>query len=608
MAGHRPRRPRSRELYVSIPSRSYTEPHIISASPRPRDEELVEREDVISPTRASIVRALALLCACSLSVGSHYASYTLGPLKSRLAREIKTSNTEFSLLISAFSLNSTWTPLVGGLMASKLGTTLTSIIATGVIFIGQVLLLVGDIKGDVRLMVFGLFVFGFGVSPLAVVQESIIVRFFKAHGLGVSMALGLVAGKLASFISARTSLPLAERFGRHAPFYASTFLAALSLFINLVYMASSKWLIRGSGTVLLEASEIRREARRRSLYDLSEAQALEKVAKKRHIRFKDIPKLGDIFWAYIGLNILCGTVWAPFTHLAANIFEQRYGLTEDAASTQASYLLVGSILLYPVTGFMVDRMTHPQAVLRMFTLSSILTLLGYAWLVLPPAWTGTPSPAVAVFATGIGFSPLLLVVLVPQLVPFKFVSTTLGVHKSMEQTGATIFQTIAGLILDGASPRRRASKGAQYTTQQLLNVFFVFNILQLLAIIGLSHLDSRRRQAAEILENAVEDEDAENESEEDSTFTGGEGDILASEIGPLPSPDPRKPLLGRRPRADSRGSYIPSSCPSQGVCGHSEIRRGRIFMCLCAMLVCSAWVLFLSTAWLRLRSRQQRVS
>lgn len=596
-------RSQSRELYISIPSRSYTEPHINSTSTRQRDEELVERGDAISPTRASVVRMLALLCACSLSVGSHYASYTLGPLKSRLAREMNTSNTEFSLLISAFSLNSTWTPLVGGLMASKLGTTLTSIIATGVIFVGQVLLLVGDIQGDVRLMVFGLFVFGFGVSPLAVVQESIIVRFFKSHGLGVSMALGLVAGKLASFISARTSLPLAERFGRHAPFYASTFLAALSLLINLVYVASSKWLIRGSGTVLLEPSEIRSEARRRSLYDLSEAQALEKVAKKRHIRFKDIPKLGDIFWAYIGLNILCGTIWAPFTHLAANIFEKRYGLTEHTASTQASYLLVGSILLYPVTGFMVDRMKHPQAVLRMFTLSSVLTLFGYAWLVLPPVWTGTPSPAVAAFAIGIGFSPLLLVVLVPQLVPFKFVSTTLGVHKSMEQTGATIFQTIAGLVLDGD---QRVKKGGQYTTQQLLNVFFAFNVLQLLGIIGLSHLDSRRRQAAETIENTVGDEeDVERESEE-STFTGGEGDILASEIGPLCSQDPRKPLLGRRHRADSGASSFPSSCPPQGVCGHSEIRRGRIFVCLCAMIIGSAWILFLSTAWLRLRSGQER--
>lgn len=64
------------------------------------------------------------------------ASYILGPLKSRLAREMGTNNTEFSLLISAFSLNSTWTPLVGGLLASRLGTTTTSILATGVIFLG----------------------------------------------------------------------------------------------------------------------------------------------------------------------------------------------------------------------------------------------------------------------------------------------------------------------------------------------------------------------------------------------------------------------------------------------------------------------------------------
>lgn len=66
----------------------------------------------------------------------HSASYILGPLKSRLSREMGTDNTEFSLLISAFSLNSTWTPLVGGLLASRLGTTFTSILATGVVFLG----------------------------------------------------------------------------------------------------------------------------------------------------------------------------------------------------------------------------------------------------------------------------------------------------------------------------------------------------------------------------------------------------------------------------------------------------------------------------------------
>jgi predicted MFS family arabinose efflux permease len=46
------------------------------------------------------------------------------------------SNAEFSLLISAYGLNGTWTPLVGGVLASRLGTTPTSILVTGIIFFG----------------------------------------------------------------------------------------------------------------------------------------------------------------------------------------------------------------------------------------------------------------------------------------------------------------------------------------------------------------------------------------------------------------------------------------------------------------------------------------
>jgi hypothetical protein len=58
-------------------------------------------------------RLLALAAVCSLSVGSHLyvsspcisdtsAIYLLGPLKSRLHREMGTSNSQFSLLIASF--------------------------------------------------------------------------------------------------------------------------------------------------------------------------------------------------------------------------------------------------------------------------------------------------------------------------------------------------------------------------------------------------------------------------------------------------------------------------------------------------------------------------
>ncbi len=169
---------------------------------------------------------------------------------------------------------------------------------------GQACLLIGNLSDSARIMALGMFVFGMGVSPLAVVQETIIVRFFKSHGLGVSLALGLVAGKGASFISALTSYPLSQRFGPHAPFYAATILSAFSFTINLIYLSASKWLVRESGTEL-EPSEIHAEAHARAASTpgiSSEAEALEAVAKKRMVNLRDITKLGDVFWAYVCIS------------------------------------------------------------------------------------------------------------------------------------------------------------------------------------------------------------------------------------------------------------------------------------------------------------------
>lgn len=78
---------------------------------------------------------------------------------------------------------------------------------------------------------------------MAVIQETIIVRFFVNHGLGISIALGLVAGKGASFLAARTSYSLSERWGPHAPFYVATTLTLLSFLVNLLYVLANKWLV-----------------------------------------------------------------------------------------------------------------------------------------------------------------------------------------------------------------------------------------------------------------------------------------------------------------------------------------------------------------------------
>jgi nitrate/nitrite transporter NarK len=88
-----------------------------------------------------------------------------------------------------------------------------------------------------------------------------------------------------------------------------------------------------------------------------------------------------------------------------NIFERRFGLSELAASTSAAYLLGGSVFLYPICGTIVDRVKRGSIVVQLMAIASVLTLLCYVWLVLPPTLTVTPWPAIACFGTGMGFAP-----------------------------------------------------------------------------------------------------------------------------------------------------------------------------------------------------------
>ena len=107
-------------------------------------------------------------------------------------------------------------------------------------------------------------------------------------------------------------------------------------------------------------------------------------------------------------------------------------------------------MIYFQTGFVVDRVKKRNFVMQLFLVSGLLTLCCYIWLALPPSWTETPMPGIASFAIGNGFSPcelvilsqglcidvptehaVLLVVMVPRIVPSKYVSTTLGAHKAV---------------------------------------------------------------------------------------------------------------------------------------------------------------------------------
>ena len=135
-----------------------------------------------------------------------------------------------------------------------------------------------------------------------------------------------------------------------------------------------------------------------------------------------------------------------------------------------------------------------------------------------------------------------MVVLVPRIVPHKYVSTTLGAHKAvsaaspllrrithrsiqLEQTGSTIFQTVAGLVLDvksGKHDKLAPGQGDPKDVQYLLNAFVILNILEVLAVIALSRLDRKQKEEASRRMSALLPQTIDESDEE-------------GDVGPMPS-------------------------------------------------------------------------
>lgn len=224
----------------------------------------------------------------------------------------------------------------------------------------------------------------------------------------------------------------------------------------------------------------------------------------------------------------------------------------------------------------------------------------------------------------------------------------------LEQTGTTIFQTFAGLLLDGT--KSRASEKAlddddneKSAITKLLRVFFFLNICHLLSIIGLWTLDKRRkRQAAEaarqaLLASVAEEEDFESEEVERSPKVHHRSVSFAKE--PLPEahglqrrepsfsmsdqegPTGRPPLVAGPPIEDIAGSSTDSEevveeerpllrdeplpiVVQTPVIGEAQSRAERIRGEICGVmgiaLIAFAWVFFIGTAFLRLRAKKDR--
>ncbi|GAA5852398.1 hypothetical protein JCM9279_001190 [Rhodotorula babjevae] len=403
-------------------------------------------------------RVVLLGCAAVLSVGSHYSTYTLGPIKKSLG----TSEGGFAALVSSFEVLNTVSPLLSGFLVPRYGAAACGLVATGAVLVGQLVVCFaageeGGVGKNVGVTVLGLLLFGSGTSPLAVVQESIILKHNSASSKFVarSVAAGLVLGKSASFAAGWSSQRL-YAISPRLPFLTAASLAAFSFAACVLYAT-----VERSTSRLVAQLTVHENTPR------AKADHLDPHPPALHL--SSLASFGTPFWWYIAVCVLAGT-WYTTQHLATHLLQATYGasgLPQQEASSAASVPLGAPIVimqLYPLVGWIVDMRPHLLSTFWLLVPSLTATTF-FLLLLLSPAVP--PLLALLPAAIGMGSGPLLLVLVVPRIVERQQAPTALGAHKSLEMAGAILSQTLSAALLSLGAPPSTTTSASPSTAHPL---------------------------------------------------------------------------------------------------------------------------------------------
>ena len=293
-------------------------------------------------------KLFVLALVCTFSVGSHYSQNCIGPLKDILKHELSISDSQMSLVLGSNLIANTIVPIVAGILVARFGTLKSSLFATGVLFLGQAINLFAVMRGSVPGMIFGLCLFGCafvfgrvatnyrsGTSPLSLIQETLVVQVFDGGSMGLAIALGLVVGKASSFIASLSTVPLAlyTPLSYRTPFIVSTSLTFISVLLNIVFVQAFS---RPSKTGTLSKAEAH-------------------IRAHKTVSMNDIYAMNGLFWFYLVVCFLAGSVWTPFVQLSATIVKHRFSLQDVDSADYASIILFLAIILYPLVGWFTDR-------------------------------------------------------------------------------------------------------------------------------------------------------------------------------------------------------------------------------------------------------------
>nr|NQU90107.1 MFS transporter [Bacteroidota bacterium] len=378
---------------------------------------------------------------------NYYFYDALSPLKSVLEKELGFSSTDFGLFVSVYSVPNVFLlmAVLGGVILDRLGIRRTGFLFVLFMAIGSFITAYGasdyyreggmfygfmssflpGYSPELKMMLFGRFLYGLGAETSIVVISKIIVKWFKgkelalAFGLKIGMARG--GSALAFIISPRL---INAPGGWTTSIWLAAFLVGAGLIVFMVYMLQDYRLDRQTITK-------------------------EKLLKKDEMfRISDLGKL-LMNRSFLYVTALCVTFYSavfPFLSFSADFFLNKFGFSLEQSGDISAFLPIGTTIFTPLFGLFVDKRGKSATLMIYGSLLLVLVHLCFAFTYI--------TPYLLMVILGIAFSlvPAAMWPAVAKIVKENRIGTAYGLMFSIQNIGLWVFPLLAGIILDASNP------------------------------------------------------------------------------------------------------------------------------------------------------------
>ena len=297
----------------------------------------MEETLLLKPEPTKLFRWTVLIFVSLAMFGNYYIYDCISPLADLLSKQLNFSNSDIGLLQAIYSFPNIIMVLVGGLIIDKIGTRISVVIFTLLIFTGAV---ITAMSGTLVFMAAGRLIFGLGAESMIVAITTIIARWFKGKELSFAFGLNLTVARLGSFL-ALNSPSWGKSFYTHwqTPLWIAVFAGVSAVVFILIYF----------------------------ILDLQATKkfSMPKDGEQDKIVLKELFNFGKSFWYITALCVTFYSAMFPFQTFAIKFFQDAHGTTREVGGNLSSMLTLAAMFFTPLFGLLADKIGK-RSLLMMF--------------------------------------------------------------------------------------------------------------------------------------------------------------------------------------------------------------------------------------------------